>query len=298
MTQQEKFPVSQITNSDETYPALLKEIHDPPSPLYIRGDITTTQTIPFVAIVGTRKCTSYGKQVTMNLVRDLTRAGVGIASGMALGIDTVAHQTALEENGKTIAVLGSGIDDASIYPRANMRLAKNILENGGAIVSEYEPASPTYPSNFPARNRIIAGLARMTVVIEAPYESGALITARFALEQNRDVGAVPGPLYTKQSEGTNDFIAKGAVCVRSASDILQALGIENAHAGTKQQPIFSSPEEERVYKTLQDTGTPLSIDKIIELTTLLPSQVVSCINSLKLANNVKDVGGERYICNA
>lgn len=289
-------PIQTITPAHGAYPAMLAQISDPPKLLYVRGDAELANTMPFVAVVGTRRCTPYGKRATVHIVRELARAGVGIVSGMALGIDTWAHQTALEENGKTIAVLGSAVDDASLYPRANVRLGKTILQKGGAILSEYKTGDPAFPANFPARNRIIAGISKMTIVIEAPYKSGALITARCALDYNREVGAVPGPLFNPKSEGTNYLISKGAICVRSADDILEAMGIDKPAQSEVQ--TFSSPEEKIVHGILTTSDGPLCADKIIELAKLSPAHALSLITLLALQNKIKDVGGERYIWNA
>ncbi len=291
----DKFPLTTITPTSASYPKLLREIHSAPQTLYLRGDISFLDEMPCVAVVGTRRCTSYGKHATVSLVRDLSRAGICIVSGLALGVDSWAHQTALEENAKTAAVLGSGIDDNSIYPRAHVSLARKILQQGGALMSEYKTGAPTYPSNFPARNRIVAGLSRATIVIEAPLESGALITARFALEQNRDVGSVPGPIFSKESEGSNRLIAQGARCVRSADDILEMLGVNPQEKPA--QHSFDSPEEETVYRIVQTSAEPLHLDKIIEKSTLPSAQVVSLLTQMQLSNKIKNIGGERYIAN-
>lgn len=289
------YPIATILQKDSVYPEALRTIPDPPQTLYIRGELVQALAMPCVAIVGTRRCTSYGKRAAAYITRDLTRAGICIISGMAFGIDAVAHQAALEERGATVAVLGTGIDDSSLYPRAHMGLARRILESGGAIISEYAPGTPGYKDNFPARNRIVAGLCRMTVVIEAPFQSGARITARLALEYNREVGAVPGPLFTKQSEGSNDLIAQGALCVRSADDILQALDIAK-QADVEVDVHFSSPEEKTIARILQGADMPLSLDKIIEQSTLNASQALSLISMLQLQGRVKDMGGQ-YVWN-
>ena len=284
------YPIATITQKDSAYPDILRTLPDAPQMLYVRGELAPLLNMPLVAIVGTRRCTPYGKRATEYIVRDLSRAGVCIVSGMAFGIDAAAHQTALEENGETIAVLGTGIDDASVYPRAHIGLAQRILKSGGVILSEYPPGTPGYKDNFPARNRIVAGLCGMTVVMEAPFKSGARITARLALEYNREVGAIPGPLFAKQSEGSNDLIAQGALCVRSADDILEALGIAKPTSAEINMQ-FSSPEEERIALILHEAASPLSLDKLVEQSTLNASRVVSIVSMLQLQGRVKDVGG-------
>lgn len=291
----DNFPIQTLTQNHESYPKFLREIHSAPKTLYMRGDISYLDEMPCVAVVGTRRCTSYGKHATISLVRDLARAGVCIVSGLALGIDGWAHETALEENARTIAVLGSGIDDKSVYPRAHVSLAQKILQQGGAVMSEYEIGAQTYPSNFPARNRIVAGLSRVTLVVEAPMESGALITARFALEQNRDVGAVPGPIFSKESEGSNTLISQGARCVRSADDILEMLGIQKQEVAHSH--VFDSEEEGAIYAILHESSEPLSLDKIIEKSTLPSAQVVSVLTTLQLSNKITNIGGQRFIAN-
>ncbi|HYU64864.1 MAG TPA: DNA-processing protein DprA, partial [Candidatus Paceibacterota bacterium] len=199
------YPIINLTRKDKTYPKLLSQIHQPPKMLYYRGNISLFQT-PCLAVVGTRKLTPYGQEATRFLVHDLIKASCTIVSGLALGIDAAAHTAALEAGGNTIAVLGSGIDDESIYPRTNFNLAHKILNHNGLIVSEYPEGTKAQHFTFPARNRIISGLSRGVVVIEADRESGALITAQFALEQNRDVFAIPGSIFAPRSIGTNSLI--------------------------------------------------------------------------------------------
>jgi DNA processing protein len=288
------YPVNSIAQQDIAYPKILRVLSDAPRMLYVRGELAPLLELHLVAIVGTRRCTPYGKRAAAFITRDLVRAGVCIVSGMAFGIDAIAHQTALEENGKTIAVLGTGVDDNSLYPRAHVGLAKKILAQGGVVMSEYPPGTPGYKDHFPARNRIVAGLCRMTVVVEAPFKSGARITARLALDYNREVGAVPGPLFAKQSEGTNDLIAQGALCVRSADDILQALNIEKKNRFVAEQS-FASTEERTIAQLLDKAEEPLSLDKIIEQSTLNPSQALSVISMLQLQGRIQDAGGGKYI---
>jgi len=220
----EKLGIKVMTIREKEYPKLLKEIYSPPALLYIKGNLP--ENLDFtLAVVGTRKITTYGQQITPEIVKDLARANLIIVSGLALGIDALAHQSCLEAGGKTIAVLGSGLD--LIYPVANRQLADKIIENG-AIISEYPLGTQPLKQHFPARNRIISGSSLGTLVIEGDRDSGSLITARCALEQNREVFAVPGSVYNQASVGPNNLIKMGAKPVTAAHDVLEALNLELA----------------------------------------------------------------------
>ncbi|MFH1460925.1 MAG: DNA-processing protein DprA [Patescibacteria group bacterium] len=218
-----KQKIKMITILDENYPRLLKEIYSPPALLYLRGELKPEDEFS-LGIVGTRKLSLYGRQVTLLIAAELAQAGLTIVSGLAKGIDTLAHQSALKVKGRTIAVLGSGIDRQSIYPPINRSLAEEISENG-AVISEFPIETQPLAQHFPQRNRIIAGLSLGVLVIEAPSKSGALITARDALEQNRDVFAIPGHILSTNSSGPHDLIKMGAKLVNQASDILEELNL-------------------------------------------------------------------------
>ena len=213
-----------ITIQDKNYPKLLKEIYTPPALLYIRGNLKPEDEFS-LGIVGTRKLSAYGRQITPLLAADLTQAGLTIISGLAKGIDTLAHQATLQVKGRTIAVLGSGIDKETIYPFINRDLAEEISQNG-AVISELPIGAEPLPQYFPQRNRIISGLSLGILVIEAPEKSGALITAKDALEQNRDVFAIPGHILSQNSLGPNNLIKMGAKLVSRANDILEELNIK------------------------------------------------------------------------
>jgi DNA processing protein len=216
-------PYPSVRRRDPAFPALLAAIHDPPAQLYVRGSgALGLLEEPAVAVVGARACSAYGRSVTRSLCRELAAAGLIVVSGMARGIDAEAHRGALEAGGRTIAVLGCGIDRD--YPAAHAELARRIGESG-LIVSEYEPGVEPAPWRFPARNRIIAGLCGVTVVVEARERSGALITADFALEEGRDVMAVPGEITSSLSMGTNALLKLGAGPVTSATDVLELYGV-------------------------------------------------------------------------
>lgn len=203
-------------------PDRLRQIAQPPAQLYCAGAIELLEQ-PAIAVVGSRALTSYGERVCRALVHDLALAGVVVISGLATGIDAVAHRTTLQCGGKTIAVLGTGLDSSVLFPRAHQNLADQIIQSGGLIVSEYEPLVQAQRWRFPARNRIIAGLSLGVLVVEASCKSGALLTANYALESNREVFAVPGSIFSSRSVGTNQLIKQGATVVTSAADIFTQL---------------------------------------------------------------------------
>ncbi len=281
-----------ITDGDPHYPRHLAEIPQPPLALYGKGErgaLEKTATGPSVAVVGTRRPTAYGLEMTERLVARLVDAGVAIVSGLAVGIDTRAHRTALEAGGKTIAVLGSGIDRESLFPPENAGLAERIAESGGVVVSEYPPGTPALKEHFPQRNRIISGLSAGVLVVEAREKSGALITARLALEQNRDVFAVPGSIISATSAGPNLLIQQGAKLVLAAADVLQELGIEEATAPPSASA--GSPAEAELLTLLEE---PLSVDFIREQTGWKTSAVLASLSLLELKGLVKKMGTDVY----
>lgn len=211
-----------LTVFDKSYPKLLAQIYDPPIVLYYKGKIDNWNK-PAIAVVGTRKMTSYGKLVAKQFTKGLSDAGLTIVSGLARGVDSQAHLTAVAENGRTIAVLGSGLNN--IFPPENSSLAEKIASGYGAVISEFPPDEAALPGNFPARNRIISGLSLAVLIIEAAEDSGSLITARLALEQGRDVFAVPGPVTSYLSKGPINLIRQGAIAVSNPDEILEELGI-------------------------------------------------------------------------
>lgn len=223
MEKLEKEKINLITIQDENYPKLLKEIYAPPAALYVRGCLSPKDELS-LGIVGTRRLSSYGQQITPIITSELSKSGITIVSGLAKGIDTIAHKAAIENKGRTIAVLGSGVDKKSVYPAINKHLSEQIIQNG-AVVSEFPINTEPLAQNFPQRNRIISGLCLGILVIEAPEKSGAMITAKDALEQNREVFAVPGHILSPNSLGPNNLIKMGAKLVNQASDILEELNI-------------------------------------------------------------------------
>lgn len=223
MEQINKEKIDLITIQDKDYPKLLKEIYAPPPLLYVKGNIEPKDDFS-IGIVGTRELSSYGREITPLITTDLSQAGLTIVSGLAKGIDTLAHKAALKIGNRTIAVLGSGLDKKSIYPFSNKYLAEEISENG-ALLSEFPIKTQPLAQHFPQRNRIVAGLSLGILVIEAPERSGALITAKDALEQNRDVFAIPGHILSNNSLGPNNLIKLGAKLVNNANDIIEELNL-------------------------------------------------------------------------
>lgn len=276
-----------IKLEDELYPKLLRKIPDPPKTLYFRGEMLKNETC--FAIVGTRRCSDYGKEIAFSIARDLAQADLTIVSGMARGIDSMAHQGALEAGARTIAVLGTGIDEKSIYPRENLKLARKILENDGCLISEYPPKTHGLKQNFPERNRIISGLGLGVLIVEAKFGSGALITADWAKKQKRKVFAVPGSVHSLNSKGCHFLIKQGAYLVENANDILKELNLPEV----ERKKIKGGNLEENLILEVLGEGN-LHIDKIIEKTKL-SSQVVSATLSLmEIEGKVKNLGGNVY----
>ena len=297
--------IIKIKLENKDYPKLLSHIAGPPKQLYCRGNIKLLDSF-CIGVVGTRKLTAYGKEATEQIVSELAGNNITIVSGLAFGIDAIAHQSALDNDIPTIAVLGSGVDDQSIYPRTNFQLAKSILENGGLIVSEYEPRFRANEKTFPQRNRIISGLSKGVLVVEAPEKSGALITTRFAAEQNRDVFAVPGNIFSINSKGANMLIQKGAKPVFSAEDILGSyyqnlelnLSARGGSAfGGENNISTKNPIEKKILDILNEKDE-LSADEIISLAELDVSQVIVALSMLEMKNKVRVRNGKYQMTNS
>lgn len=281
--------VQVITFLDETYPPLLNTLFDPPALLFVRGNLPD-HTRKHLAVVGSRKASGYGKEVTRFLIEPLAAAGVVIVSGLAYGIDAFAHQAALDVRGTTIAVLGSGVDHDSIYPSSHRALASHILANDGALISEFPLGTSPLKQHFPIRNRIIAGMCEGTLVIEAAIKSGSLITARAALESGRDVYAVPGPIHAPLSEGPNNLIKMGAIPVTQPSDIYEIPVDPNADDSIKIEP--ANAEEKEVSHALGQT--PRHLDELIRATGFEPSVVSRTITMLEMKGTIRHDGGQYY----
>lgn len=283
--------VSTVTLDDDDYPALVREIGSPPPVLFYRGQLLEIDSAA-VAVVGTRRVTPYGREMAMQIGQGLAQAGVTVVSGLAKGVDGIAHQAALAAGGRTIAVLGSGVN--RIYPYEHTRLAAQIADQG-AVLSDYGPDRKPDAPNFPARNRIISGLSLGVVVIEAPERSGALITVDFAADQGRDVFAVPGPAMATGSAGTNRLIRDGARLVRDADDVLEDLQLRREPAPDEpvQQPLLMSEDERRLIAVL--TGDPQHIDDIAERISMAPPQLSALLVTLELQGQVRNVGAQHYV---
>ncbi len=282
-----------ITIQDKLYPKLLKEIYAPPFILYYKGNFSY-QNFPAIAVVGSRKCTHYGRCVAEKLVTNLAENNIAIVSGFALGIDTVAHLSCLKEKGKTVAVLGTGID--VIYPISNKYLLEQIIDNEGIVFSEFPLETPPLKYNFPQRNRIIAGLSLATLVIEAYKKSGALITARFSLEQGREVLAVPGNIYSYASEGTNQLIKQGAIPITKIKDILDALDLKEAKHYIDSKTFFTEiTKEEKVI--IDNLFSPMHINEIVKKTKFDIHTVNSILAIMEAKGIVKNLGGMKYVKN-
>ena len=277
---------------DEAYPKSLKEIHDPPVVLYVKGELPPGETL-MLAIIGSRRASSYGLEMAEKFSRELVGYGFTVVSGFARGIDTAAHRGALSGKGKTIAVLGSGL--LEIYPPENRGFAKEIFQSG-ALVSEFPLRYPALPQNFPQRNRVISGLSLGVLVVEADEKSGALITANFAVEQGREVFALPGRVDSALSKGTHRLIQQGAKLVQEVKDILEELKIPIASGvagefSTKIPPSLSG-EEGVVYETLSDS--PKSIDTIMEESHLSAPSALATLVQLEVKKLIRAYPGKRY----
>lgn len=287
----ETHQVRMLTILDEAYPRLLKEIPNPPAVLYIRGELLPQDEMA-IAVVGTRKFSNYGRQVAEDMVRDLVRANICVVSGLALGIDALVHRATLAYQGRTIAVLGCGVD--VVYPASNRAIAEQILSRHGAIISELPLGSPPLKHHFPHRNRIIAGLSLGTLVIEAAADSGALITAQHALEQNRQVFAVPGSIYNPTSVGPNNLIKMGARAVTTVHEILEDLNLNMLQQQLVAEEIAPDNEEERKILSLLSREAT-HVDLITKLSGLPASKVASTITIMEMKGKVRNLGANQYV---
>jgi DNA processing protein len=282
-----KSKIEYFTLQDSNYPELLKQIKNPPIVLYKKGTLEFNGNDILVSVVGTRRVTNYGREVTELLVSDLAEAGCIIVSGLAMGVDALAHKATIDAKGKTIAVLGSGVDVCT--PTFNIALYNSILENGGAIVSENPLGRLPNKGSFPMRNRIIAGLSLGVVVTEGSEDSGSLITAKDAFENNRRVFAVPGPITSSVSKGPISLIAKGAQIVTSAADIIKGLGFKNhkIRSEDKKKITGLSKEEQKVIDLLQNQS--LHFDEIVKRTGFNPSKLGTLLSLMEVKGLIKSL---------
>lgn len=287
----EKENVKVINLLDPSYPHLLKEIYDAPPLLYYKGILPENDYI--LAVVGARKMSAYGRQVVDAIVAPLAKAGLTIASGLAMGIDALAHEAALRENGKTIAVLGCGLAKECLYPAIHRHLAELITENG-CLVSEYPLFTPPLQHHFPFRNRIISGLSLGTLVIEAAEDSGSLITAKHTLDQNRELFAIPGDIFQENSRGPNNLLRLGARVVTSAEDVLENLNLKELESFLENKEIIpDTPTEAKILEFL--SGAPLHVDQLILQSGLETSLVVSTLTLMEMKGMVRHLGGMCYV---
>jgi DNA processing protein len=289
----EKLGIKTVTIEDKNYPRLLKEIPDPPALLYYKGELLPQDDLA-VAVIGSREYTFYGRQALERLVPPIANSGITIVSGLALGIDSYAHREALKvKNARTLAILPVGVD--KVYPACHKGLADEIINGRGAIISEFPIGTPSLPSNFPVRNRIIAGISLATLVIEANIKSGSFITAKAALDYNREVLAVPGSIFSSKSEGTNGLIKMGAKMVTRVEDIFDELNIKQRSCEQIAQNIIpESKEEEAVLKVL-DVENAKHVDKIVRDANIDISKLNSILLIMEMKGKVRNIGGNLYI---
>lgn len=286
--------MEKISITDNEYPVLLKKIPDPPEFLFFEGNLDILKN-KCASVVGTRKMTAYGNMATVLLSKSLANAGVTIVSGLAFGVDALSHKTAIENNGATAAVLPSGIDFKSITPKANFNLAKNIIKSGGLILSEYKNGTKAHRASFHARNRIIAGLSALTLVVEADFGSGALITANFAQKYKRIVATIPHSIFSRFGRGANELIKSGALCATAPQDILKALNIKkiNNFQGTLDLP--TNINKEKIKIIFNKLEKPLGIDELAASAQLNIVELVQILTELELKNIIKFQSGIYFL---
>ena len=291
MARLEKAGARALTWESPEYPDRLREVDNSPPVLYVLGQPAEEDKWA-VGVVGTRRVTAYGREVTLRLASGLAESGITVVSGLARGVDTIAHQAALDAGGRTVAVLGSGVD--VIYPAENRNLVRRMLEEGrGAVMSEYPLGTQPDAVNFPPRNRIISGMSLGVLVVEAGEKSGALITVTFALEQGRDVFAVPGPITSRMSEGTNNLLKQGAKCVTSVQDILEELDMGAVPEHVEAARVLpTDPTEKLILGYLQESSQ--HIDEITNRSGLPSSTVSAILTMMELKGMVRHLGGMQY----
>ncbi|MFR1707853.1 MAG: DNA-processing protein DprA [Clostridium sp.] len=283
--------ISLCTINDKEYPKSLLECEDAPFSLFYKGDISKLDEKKNISIVGSRRCSRYGVDVTNSIVSQLSPYQVNIISGMAKGIDSVAHKSAINNNINTIAVLGSGID--VVYPKENCRLYYEILEKGGCIISEFPLGTPPLSRNFPMRNRIISGICELLIVTEGGEKSGTLITVGSALEQGRNIIVVPGSIFSSESKGTNKLIRDGAYIYTDIDDVLNLLNISRISMDNKNISTVKSDLEGKIYKVIDDN--PIHIDKIIKLVDIDINRLYKLLFELQVKEEILCLSGNFYV---
>lgn len=288
--------INVLTLEDNNYPALLKQIYDPPAVLFIKGDIESCNLDKTLAIVGSRKASHYITEILGKIINEMKGSDTTIVSGMALGVDTCAHNAAIKNNLKTIAVLGAGFE--WIYPKENKKLFAQIADGNGALISEYYPAEPPEIWKFPKRNRIISGLSQGTLIAEAGLKSGALITARLCLEHNRELMCIPGLVTNPNTEGTHKLLQDGAGLVTNIKDIFDALNWSIESNTSKNENNFQIElldNEKKIYEIL--SLEPVQFDEILNQSKLNAQELMVALTSLELNSIVKQMPGQKYIRN-
>lgn len=273
----------------ENFPELLKEINDPPKKLRLRGELPKEGN-KLLAIVGTRKYSGYGREMCESIIAGLAGYPVTIISGLALGIDSIAHRAALKSGLQTIAIPGSGISDSSIHPRAHVELAREIIENGGGLISEYPDEMKATLWSFPKRNRIMAGMCHATIVIEATMKSGTLITSRLATEYNREVGCIPGPINSPSSDGPHMLIRLGAALIRDSKDVLELLGLKSRDEDKTLFDMNDLTNEEKVF--IEILKSPASRDELIRKSKFDTSKANAVLSLLEIKGLISEELGE------
>jgi DNA processing protein len=289
-----KKEIKVLTLQDDNYPYLLKQIYNPPAVLFIKGNLESCNLDKTLAIVGSRKASHYITDIVSKIIDDIRGTDITIVSGMALGVDSCAHKAALKNNLKTIAVLGAGFD--YIYPKSNKSLFNEILENNGAVITEYYPNDPPEPWKFPVRNRIISGLSVGTLIAEAGLKSGALITANLCLEQNRELMCIPGLVTNPNTEGIHELIKNGAGLVTNAKDIFDNLNwlcIGNAEKNENNFKIDLLDNEKKIYEIL--SLEPFNFDELLNQSKLNAQELMVVLTSLEINGIIKQLPGQKYI---
>ena len=274
----------------EQFPKPLLEIPQPPKTLYARGKLPSADMV-YLAVVGSRKYTSYGKDICQKLIRGLKGYPIVIVSGLAMGIDSIAHRTAIETGLITISFPGSGLDNSVLYPRMNIKLAQEIIDSGGCLISEFKPDSISQLYSFPQRNRLMAGISKAVLIIEAEEKSGTLITARMALDYNRDVLAVPGSAFSSNSDGTNRLIKQGAIPVTTSEDVLLALGfeVEKPELSDREKYADCSKEELKIIELLRE---PIERDELIRISGMNTAVANALLSIMEIKELIKEELGE------
>jgi len=287
-----KEEIKEINPENSLYPSLLKRIENPPKTIYFRGELFKNEN--YFSIVGTRRCSDYGKEIAFSFAKELSKAGLTIVSGMARGIDSFSHKGAIEGTGRTVAVLATGLDQKSIYPQENLKLAKKILESEGCLISEYPEGIEGAKFRFLERNRIISGMSIGVLIVEAKIKSGALNTAFWAKNQGKKIFAIPGSIFSQNSKGTHLLIKNNAKLVDSPNDVLKELGISRKEKVAQNFEI-KNKEENLIFLALKDGSLP--IDKIIDKTKLPVNIAARTLGLMEMEGRVKNLGGNVYTLN-